>query len=176
MALDRLVTNSLALYSRVHHCTPKIPPNCARCNEIETDHHLFFRCAYAKAIWFNTHLALRTDSSIFQGKCCSGILHIVLSQVQNHSKTENSFSIFCGSYGKLGNDYHFNRKDKSIHQQCYSGCQSFSYLTNNYDDKYNSQPDEHQFIAANRLHDNNYSLQSQKNIVLDINTVSKTQL
>lgn len=55
-----LLRHALAGGERVGRYSAHIDKNCARYGQVETDDHLFFRCSFARAIWFAGSPSIRT--------------------------------------------------------------------------------------------------------------------
>ena len=45
--------------SRIHRIIPSIEGTCSQYRLIENDAHLFFKCSFARAIWFASSMGLR---------------------------------------------------------------------------------------------------------------------
>ena len=53
----RLMRRALATGARAGAYTAKISKECATCNLLENDSHLFFHCTFARAVWFSICLS-----------------------------------------------------------------------------------------------------------------------
>ena len=58
----RLMRRALATGARAGAYTAKISKECATCNLLENDSHLFFHCTFARAVWFSASPPLITSS------------------------------------------------------------------------------------------------------------------
>lgn len=65
---------------RVHHNIHKISPNCDRCSRPKTCIHLFFRCPFAKAVWFESYLGFKTDTQMHDEFSCADYIYAIMSQ------------------------------------------------------------------------------------------------
>ena len=58
----RLIRQAVATGERASCFSTRITKNCTYCGQLENDMHLFFTCAFPRAVWFTGSRPLRTDA------------------------------------------------------------------------------------------------------------------
>lgn len=65
--------------SRAARFLSNIDEHCNTCGLVETDAHLFFRCYFARAVWFSATSPLRTDSLPMEDDGVQAKLSLIVS-------------------------------------------------------------------------------------------------
>jgi hypothetical protein len=96
--------------SRAGKYSKHISKLCCRCNLEETDHHLLFLCAFARAAWFMHPWYLKIDQIALPDESISQTMQKLLNINHPNGSIENILT-FLWCIWKSRNDCLFNKKD-----------------------------------------------------------------
>jgi hypothetical protein len=105
----RLLRLALVTASRVNRIIPAVSAICSRCSSTETEAHLFFECSFAKAVWLQSPLRLRSDALPQTNRGIHHQLRYILQQQPTVATTSLVLSILWCLW-KERDDHHFNDK------------------------------------------------------------------
>jgi hypothetical protein len=108
----RIIRQAISSGARAGKYSKHISKLCCRCHLEETDQHLFFLCAFARAAWFMNPWHLRVDQFASPSDSISQILTRLLNMNHPNGTIENIL-IFMWCLWKSRNDCLFNKKDST---------------------------------------------------------------
>jgi hypothetical protein len=108
----RIIRKAISSEARAGKYIKHISKLCCRCNLEETDQHLLFLCAYARAAWFMHPWNLRIDQIASPSDSITQILNRLLSMNHPNGSIENILT-FMWCLWKARNNCLFNKKDNT---------------------------------------------------------------
>jgi hypothetical protein len=115
----RLIRRAIATGARAGNLSTKISKNCANCNLLENDAHLFFHCNFARAVWFSAKTPLRTSMLPFEQDGVQEILAAIINRNTSNADLQRIMTTLWYIW-KARNDFRFGRKKWSVLQVHYA--------------------------------------------------------
>ncbi|XP_062186293.1 uncharacterized protein LOC133889797 [Phragmites australis] len=111
----RLLRQAIATGERAGRYSSHIDENCKRCGIRENDHHLFFTCVFARAVWFSADPPLRSD---VLPEDDTGIHSPIIFLFQTGVHKVHIHKVFTTLWfiWKARNDHRFNSKVWTVQQ------------------------------------------------------------
>jgi hypothetical protein len=75
----RLIRRAIATGARAGSLSCEINKNCDNCNLLENDSHLFFHCAFARAVWFYAKTPICSSMLPFEQDGVQEVLTTIIS-------------------------------------------------------------------------------------------------
>lgn len=111
----RLIRRAIATGARAGSLSNKISKNCANCNMVENDAHLFFHCNFARAVWFSAKTPLRTSTLPLEQDGVQEILAVIINRNTSETDLQRIMTTLWYIW-KARNDVRFHRKKWSVLQ------------------------------------------------------------
>jgi hypothetical protein len=111
----RLIRRAIATGARAGSLSSKIDKNCDSCSMIENDSHLFFRCSFARAVWFSARPPLRSSMLPFEQDGVQEALAALITRTTSDADLHRIWTTLWYIW-KARNDIRFNRKKWTVWQ------------------------------------------------------------